>query len=57
MGHASVEQTADTYGHLLPDRHQAAAGALDGLLQRAEDSPPVTRLTATPAQPRELSAR
>ena len=27
MGHASVQQTADTYGHLLPDRHRAAARA------------------------------
>jgi integrase len=34
MGHASVQQTADTYGHLLPDRHRMAAGALDGFLGR-----------------------
>jgi hypothetical protein len=31
---ASVQQTADTYGHLLPDRHRAAAGALDQFLGR-----------------------
>jgi integrase len=24
MGHASLQQTADTYGHLLPDRHRAS---------------------------------
>ena len=34
MGHASVQQTADTYGHLLPDRHRAASGALDRFLER-----------------------
>jgi integrase len=34
MGHASVQQTADTYGHLLPDRHRTAAGALDRFLER-----------------------
>jgi integrase len=34
MGHASVQQTADTYGHLLPERHRAASGALDQFLGR-----------------------
>jgi integrase len=32
MGHASIQQTADTYGHLLPDRHQMAVGAFDRFL-------------------------
>jgi integrase len=34
MGHASVQQTADTYSHLLPHRHRAASGALDRFLER-----------------------
>ena len=32
IGHASLQQTADTYGHLLPDRHKASVGALDQFL-------------------------
>lgn len=27
MGHASIGQTADTYGHVQPDRHEAGAVA------------------------------
>jgi hypothetical protein len=26
MGHVSIGQTADTYGHVQPERHEAAAG-------------------------------
>lgn len=29
MGHATIGQTADTYGHVQPERHEAAAGGLD----------------------------
>ncbi len=29
LGHASIGQTADTYGHVQPDRHEAAVEALD----------------------------
>ncbi len=29
MGHASIGQTADTYGHVQPDRHEEAAAGLD----------------------------
>jgi integrase len=29
MGHATIGQTADTYGHVQPDRHEAAAAGLD----------------------------
>jgi len=32
MGHASIGQTADTYGHVQPDRHDAAAAGLDRYL-------------------------
>ena len=32
MGPASLQQTADTYGHLLPDRHKGSVGALDQFL-------------------------
>jgi integrase-like protein len=54
MGHASVQQTADTYGHRLPDRHRAAADALDGFLGGSPGpraAAPITRPFATPAQP------
>jgi integrase len=32
LGHASIAQTADTYGHVQPDRHEAAVIALDQYL-------------------------
>ena len=32
LGHASIAQTADTYGHVQPDRHEAAVNALDQYL-------------------------
>lgn len=58
MGHASVQQTADTYGHLLPDRHRAASGALDqfpGRPASGRDDPDCARIrnpraTGTPQE-------
>jgi integrase len=32
MGHATIGQTADTYGHVAPERHEAAVARLDGYL-------------------------
>jgi integrase len=32
MGHASIEQTAGTYGHCQPERHESAADGLDRYL-------------------------
>ena len=32
LGHASIAQTADTYGHAQPDRHEAAVNGLDQYL-------------------------
>lgn len=32
LGHATVAQTADTYGHLQPERHESAAAGLDRYL-------------------------
>jgi len=29
LGHAPIAQTADTYGHAQPDRHEAAVNSLD----------------------------
>jgi len=29
LGHASIGQTADTYGHVQPDRHEIAVEGLD----------------------------
>ena len=29
LGHASISQTADTYGHVQPERHEAAVEGLD----------------------------
>jgi site-specific recombinase XerD len=29
LGHASIGQTADTYGHVQPERHEAAVESLD----------------------------
>jgi hypothetical protein len=53
MGHASLEQTADTYGHLIVDRHEATTGAIDrflGVPARYEAGSPAARQSATPAQ-------
>ena len=32
LGHASIVQPADVYGHVQPDRHEAAAAGLDRYL-------------------------
>lgn len=32
MGHATIKQTIDTYGHVQPERHEAATHALDGYI-------------------------
>jgi len=32
LGHATIAQTADTYGHLQPTRHEAAVDGLDQYL-------------------------
>ena len=32
LGHASISQTADTYGHVQPERHEAAVEALNRYL-------------------------
>jgi integrase len=32
LGHATIAQTADTYGHCQPERHEAAVNVLDGYL-------------------------
>ena len=32
LGHATVAQTADTYGHLQPEHHESAAARLDRFL-------------------------
>jgi hypothetical protein len=33
MGHATIGQTADTYGHVAPERHEVAAAGLDRYLR------------------------
>jgi len=42
MGHASLTITVDRYGHLMPGNEEeaAAAGLLDGYLQRATSVAP-----------------
>ena len=32
LGHATIAQTADVYGHVQPERHEAAAAGLDRYL-------------------------
>jgi len=34
LGHASIGQTADTYGHVQPERHEAAVERLDRYVGR-----------------------
>jgi len=33
LGHATIAQTADTYGHVQPDHHEAAVNGLDQYLK------------------------
>jgi hypothetical protein len=33
LGHDTIARTADTYGHVQPDRHEAAVNALDQYLE------------------------
>jgi hypothetical protein len=47
LGHASIQITVDTYGHLIPGSNRAAVDKLDDV--------PV-QPTATPAQPQAVSA-
>src|SRR6478752_4808610 len=47
LGHASIQITVDTYGHLIP-------GANRGAVDRLDDAP--TQLAATQAQPEPLDA-
>jgi integrase len=35
LGHANINITLDTYGHLLPGNEEEAAGLLDAFLDRA----------------------
>lgn len=32
VGHATITQTADTYGHVQPERYEAAAAGIDRYL-------------------------
>ena len=35
LGHATIAETMDTYGHLFPDSEELGRGAIDGILARA----------------------
>ena len=35
LGHATIAEIMDTYGHLLPDSEDLGRGAIDGILARA----------------------
>jgi hypothetical protein len=35
MGHSSITETLDRYGHLMPGSEEEAAGMLDAFLDRA----------------------
>jgi integrase len=46
MGHATIGQTADTYGHVQPERHESAAAGLDqyiGLTPRTPHGAPESK--------------
>ncbi len=38
MGHATIGRTADTYGHVQPERHEAAIEGLDRYMRQAATS-------------------
>ena len=50
MGHASITETYDRYGHLMPGSENEAAGMLDRYLAAAADA---VRATGRNGQPRE----
>ncbi|MBC7551610.1 MAG: site-specific integrase [Cellulomonas sp.] len=39
LGHATISETMDTYGHLFPASEESGRGALDGLLAAQPESP------------------
>lgn len=41
LGHASAAETLDTYSHLWPDSEDLTRQAVDGVLGRREEDPPV----------------
>ena len=57
FGHASIGQTADTYGHVQPDQHEAAAARLDRYLVAGPEGGNAGATIATPAQPRGSRSR
>jgi hypothetical protein len=36
LGHATIAETMDTYGHLFPDSEDLGRGAIDAALRSAE---------------------
>src|SRR5262245_61240943 len=47
LGHATIGQTADTYGHVQPERHEEAVAALDRYVSGAtirHHLPPETKI-------------
>jgi len=47
MGHATISQTMDTYGHLYPDYDEPIADELDAMARRAQDPAPNMDKTRT----------
>ncbi|HEY5115652.1 MAG TPA: tyrosine-type recombinase/integrase [Nakamurella sp.] len=39
LGHASITETMDTYGHLFPEAEEQGRGALDAVLSPSGDVP------------------
>ncbi len=48
MGHASIQMTVDTYGHLVPGGNRAAVDRLD---DEVPAQPPATQAQPEPVQP------
>lgn len=46
LGHSTIAETMDTYGHLFPDSEDHGRGALDGLLRAAVVPPVCPEVTA-----------
>src|SRR5262249_28417150 len=41
LGHSTIAETMNTYGHLFPDAEDAGRGALDAVFRAAADVPPM----------------
>ena len=50
IGHSSIAITADRYGHLIPDRDDAASAAVGALIAHARAEAPIEDSSQAPSR-------